>query len=133
MLTNKRISACLLSSCHCSQPGFWQTLDDKLGILLCILKMLNGIFITLGYRSASKQSQNVSPEAGLESLKDLNEYYVPFTNMLALEFQVRWLRRAMALTRWRTQMKPKCQKKYWLWWMNFSRHGLWKALGVHWR
>nr|BAE87347.1 unnamed protein product [Macaca fascicularis] len=52
---------------------------------------------------------------------------------MPLDLKVRWLRRAMALTRWRTQMKPKCQKKYWLWWMNFSRHGLWKALGVHWR
>lgn len=94
--------------------------------------MLNGIFMEMDYRSASKQSRNFSQKARLESLKYVN-HCVTCTSMLALEFQAQWLRKAMVLMRWRIQMKQKCQKRYWPWWMNFNRHGPWKALEEHWR
>lgn len=94
--------------------------------------MLNGIFMKMDYRSAPKQSQNFSQKARLESLKYVNDC-VTCNSMLALEFQVQWLRKAMVLMRWRIQMKQKCQKRYWPWWMNFNRHGPWKALEEHWR
>ena len=74
MLTSDIIYDILPSSCcHCAQPGFLQKLDDKDDIILWILKMLNGIFMKMDYRSASKQSQNFSQKARLESLKYLND------------------------------------------------------------
>ena len=53
----------------------------------------------VGQRSASNQSQNFSQKARLESLKYLKEYYVILNNMLELELQVQWLKKAMVLMR----------------------------------
>lgn len=50
--------------------------------------MLNGIFMKVGYRSASKQSQNFSQKVRLESLRWVSKCWVMFNNVLALEFQV---------------------------------------------
>lgn len=61
--------------------------------------MPNGIFMQVGQRSASNQSQNFSQKARLESLKYLKEYYVILNNMLELELQVQWLKKAMVLMR----------------------------------
>ena len=61
--------------------------------------MPNGIFMQVGQRSTSNQSQNFSQKARLESLKYLKEYYVILNNMLELELQVQWLKKAMVLMR----------------------------------